>query len=806
MKILSIAITNLRLHADTRITLAPRGVTGIVGANATGKSTVLEALLWSFFGATATRGTKESLRWHGAPARRGASVVIEFSIGGKLYRLERGESTAKLTEAGTGTVLAEGTSAVTDFVPKILGMSYDEFRASFMCSQKDLARLTSMGGTERTAFIRQVLGVGKIDTGLADCRKRKNALESKVEGMGAGLGEREPLAADVLEADKAFVTRQAGLGDAKAKRDLASNEAQDAEALFRGSEKLKEEHAELTRTAATARQGIAHADSEIVRLTAAEASQVVAAEKVAEEQPLIDALPGLRNEHKALVEAKAYISGKATLTERVEQLTADIAHEREVIADAQNQIDFYDADEHQASSKRFWAAREKFEALRGSRIQSAANLRAEGRSYDVQADNLRKQVDALRELGTESACPTCTRPLGKGFDSVVGNLNEQANAFAEKEADCFRQEQGLQTPPDDEIEAEVASDAAEAELEVWITRERDAARAQVAVVQRSAAIEKMEAEIEAATARLDALPAAGFDEERYVAVCSEIQVLENKDRALLSFRSAAGQLEHTRSEIVRWQAAGNEDARAAEEATRAAAALGFDEERHLEAVYRHNRANEAAGEARTEVARLTEAVKAAHDRFRAAQDALVAYDDRADALRVVRDELRRHERAADVLADFRVSVAGVIRPELEELMSGFVATLTDGRHESVTLSEDFTPTLQEAGIPTEIVSGGTEDVAALALRLAISQMIAERAGHPLELLILDEPFGSLDEVRRGNVLSLIRRLSGVFEQVIVISHVAETRDSVDHVIELEHDVAGGMARVVSAPSVVAGAA
>src|SRR2546426_7826719 len=39
------------------------------------------------------------------------------------------------------------------------------------------------------------------------------------------------------------------------------------------------------------------------------------------------------------------------------------------------------------------------------------------------------------------------------------------------------------------------------------------------------------------------------------------------------------------------------------------------------------------------------------------------------------------------------------------------------------------------------------------LRLAISQMIAERAGQPLSLLVLDEIFGSLDESRRQHVLA-----------------------------------------------------
>jgi exonuclease SbcC len=155
-----------------------------------------------------------------------------------------------------------------------------------------------------------------------------------------------------------------------------------------------------------------------------------------------------------------------------------------------------------------------------------------------------------------------------------------------------------------------------------------------------------------------------------------------------------------------------------------------------------------------------------------------------------------HEHTATRLADFRLAIASTIRPEMEELMSGFVQLLTDGRHEAVSLSEEFEPTLYENGVPVEVVSGGCEDISALAMRLALSQMIAQRAGHPLSLLVLDEPFGSLDAVRRGNVLGLVRRLKSVFPQVIVISHVEETRDAVDHAFEFEHDAAAGCTRLV----------
>ncbi len=46
MRINSIRLQNFRQHADTTIDLET-GLTGIVGANGTGKSTILEAIAWA---------------------------------------------------------------------------------------------------------------------------------------------------------------------------------------------------------------------------------------------------------------------------------------------------------------------------------------------------------------------------------------------------------------------------------------------------------------------------------------------------------------------------------------------------------------------------------------------------------------------------------------------------------------------------------------------------------------------------------------------------------------------------------------
>ena len=79
-------------------------------------------------------------------------------------------------------------------------------------------------------------------------------------------------------------------------------------------------------------------------------------------------------------------------------------------------------------------------------------------------------------------------------------------------------------------------------------------------------------------------------------------------------------------------------------------------------------------------------------------------------------------------------------------------------------------------------------MANLALRLAISQMIADRAGQPLSLLVLDEIFGSLDEERRTAVIELLRGLADRFPQVILITHLETVRDGFDRVIRVDYDI------------------
>ncbi len=68
-------------------------------------------------------------------------------------------------------------------------------------------------------------------------------------------------------------------------------------------------------------------------------------------------------------------------------------------------------------------------------------------------------------------------------------------------------------------------------------------------------------------------------------------------------------------------------------------------------------------------------------------------------------------------------------------------------------------------------------------------MIAERAGQPLSLLVLDEIFGSLDEERRAAVMDLLRSLADRFPQVILITHIEAVREGFDRIIRVDRDPA-----------------
>lgn len=165
--------------------------------------------------------------------------------------------------------------------------------------------------------------------------------------------------------------------------------------------------------------------------------------------------------------------------------------------------------------------------------------------------------------------------------------------------------------------------------------------------------------------------------------------------------------------------------------------------------------------------------------------------ERRDEKKSVAAEKRREllllEEGDTFLTEFRRYLNASVKPSLASIAGEFLSELTDGRYSEVSLSSDFTPVIIEDGEPNAVISGGETDILNLSVRLALSQLLAERAGSAFSLLVLDEVFGSLDEQRRSNVLLLLERLRGRFEQIIVITHLEDVQEGVEHLLHIDYD-------------------
>jgi exonuclease SbcC len=234
-------------------------------------------------------------------------------------------------------------------------------------------------------------------------------------------------------------------------------------------------------------------------------------------------------------------------------------------------------------------------------------------------------------------------------------------------------------------------------------------------------------------------------------------------------------------------------------------ALGFSESEFAAARERHERALSQVRAAEVQLAQMRGELTGAETALAEARRREVERGEREKEVSELRIRLRLHNELDRALGDLRTGLNAAMRPEIANLASGFLADLTDGRYADVELSEDYRVIVLDEDLPKPVLSGGEEDLANLVLRLAISQMIAERAGQPLSLLVLDEIFGSLDESRRQHVLSLLRRLGDRFPQVILITHVEQIRDGLDRVIRVDYDAGRGTSVVRDDTATLGGA-
>ncbi|MEN4013035.1 MAG: SMC family ATPase [Chloroflexota bacterium] len=98
----------------------------------------------------------------------------------------------------------------------------------------------------------------------------------------------------------------------------------------------------------------------------------------------------------------------------------------------------------------------------------------------------------------------------------------------------------------------------------------------------------------------------------------------------------------------------------------------------------------------------------------------------------------------------------------------------------------------------EMYSGGEAFRVNFAIRLALSRVLAHRAGARLQTLFIDEGFGSQDAEGRQRLIEAINAVRADFAKILVITHLEELKDAFPARIEVEKNARGSAARVMVA--------
>ena len=789
MELHRLRLVNFRQHSDTELEFGA-GITGIIGPNGSGKTTILEAIAWALYGAQAARGDKDSIRRIGAKGRAGVEVELEFRLGPHEYRVTRSLSTAALHQ--DGRLVANSLKTVTDKLGQALGMTHQEFFSTYFTGQKELKVMAALGKTERAAFLSQVLGYERLRLAQERVREVRNTLAAELRGLESALPDPQALAEQRRGAEARLAAARETTGAAEAARAAAQQLLEREEPRWNQWTARRERTLSLDGERRMAQQGVEVRRQEFQRLDKELADALKAREQLkqleAELAPVarlkreVADLELLQREEAARRAEQAQQDELARAIRGLEQRIGDLAEAAAALeraeTDARGKAERLEAAEAAAAEQRATWVRES---------EYAATKRTE---LLKQYDEVKEQRDRIAQLGPEGECPTCRRPLGDEHAVVLGILDRQLQAIVD-DGKYFRQRlEQLAEPPAAVSGLEGHRDA---------LREESRRASERAGELRAQAEERARArgELEAARRRAAALERrlakrrSGYDSARHDAVRAELLKLEPVALEAAALEERAQRAESLVREAELAEQALSVAERRVHQLADAVAAEGFSEERFRLAKDRYDRALGTLREAELAL------VEARGDLTRAEGD--VQETGRREEERAARERdivlhktrHRLHNELDRAFSDLRAELNAAMRPEIAELASGFLADLTDGRYQEIDLTEDYDVTILEEGVPKPVISGGEEDVANLVLRLAISQMIAERAGQPLSLLVLDEIFGSLDEARRQHVVGLLRRLADRFPQVILITHIEQVREGLDRVIRVDFDPARG---------------
>ncbi|OQA28512.1 MAG: Nuclease SbcCD subunit C [Chloroflexi bacterium ADurb.Bin344] len=826
----------------------------ISGSNGAGKSALLDAMTWALFGQA--RKNDETII-NNSRNIDAAEVTFEFEYESNIYRiircLRRGKtSTVDLLiwnqETGNWHPMTEKSVRQTNKrIEELLHLDFETFiNASFFLQGK-ADQFTSQSAGDRKKILSNILELDiweKYQTAAAEKRRnqtvRLSFLENRLDEIEKELSE-EPRRREVLnsldeelkKSEEQLVIKQQAWQNAKSAETLLESHQAAYQSLLQNYEK-----------------SVRQIDAQKSRLSK-RTLESLSIQELLKEEPEIESgyrqLQKIREElsewNKKALENYRIDGERKEITGKIGQLRAGLESEQATLRQEILRLEknFELIPELSQKQKELQTQLESIEAFlseKESVNESLRNIteiivekRAENQQLDAQMRDLKKRITELQAAQVGTPCPFCGRELDE--EHTLTYL-QSMQLDGKKLGDRYR------------INSE--------ELKK-LNEEKDALNRKLSEIQNA---EKKHLELSRLLAPISAEIKKIQENEPYrqklsdrlneiqklletESFCAEerqrLSVLDEQAKALGYNPAAHEQCREKESELAqsenRWQ-----------EVQQAKAALQPIQREIIDLT------NQIAADEKElkQIEGSVEQQKAALDEFSANLPDLQKAKKEFDTVQAETNRIRLEKGAAEqlvsVLESLKKQKQEVIRereeanlqisqlkylekafskngipailidqalPEIEEHANLILGKLTDERM-SVRFStqkeykdknrEDKIETLaifisDETGSREyELFSGGEAFRINFAIRLALSHILTKRAGARLQMLVIDEGFGSQDEEGRQRLIEAIIAVQDDYKKILVITHLDELKDAFPSRIEVEKTPDGSRVNVI----------
>lgn len=384
------------------------GLTGIVGGNGAGKSTIVEAVAWALYGSKASTIKRDFIKNARAGENDSVGVVLSLRMGNQELSISRGMRGKSMSPEAAldidGHRVASGSREVDGRLEEMLKISFQDFMKTFYARQKDLDNLLREGGTGKREYLLKLLGldeirersVEQIRSDLRDLDGQKNRVSGALAEIGEVESRMEDFAKSVSTAKEELI-RSRDMETKLAEETAIRRRELDLQAEKRRSHDLLSERISRFETSASEKKRII--ETEETRLREIDESKRLLADLEPKRERLkivkarIDLLEPRRKEHDKLIQRSirfgTELSALAQTVQDSEQRLASLTNER---------LKLQDIEPLETKYQEAQAAYAKLETLRDRHTELRTSIEGERIRRESIKVNLARAETAKKQL------------------------------------------------------------------------------------------------------------------------------------------------------------------------------------------------------------------------------------------------------------------------------------------------------------------------------------------------------------------------------------------------------------------------